>query len=69
MPGPLLLGQTLNEKWNYEDFNVVNLESIKNNKNIFANFIQQINTNINQINWKSMENFGKLQILINLQNL
>ena len=59
MPGPLLLGQTLNEKWNYEDFNVVNLESIKNNKNIFANFIQQINTNINHINWKSMENFWK----------
>ncbi len=43
MPGPLLLGQTLNEKWKIEDFQIVNLQSISKNKDIFSKMIKEIN--------------------------
>ena len=59
MPSPLLLGQQLNkDRWNIDDFEIVNIESINRNKNIFEKMINEINKS--KTEWKDWSNFWKI---------
>jgi hypothetical protein len=59
MPGPLLLGQNLKKnRWNIDEFEIVNIESINRNKNIFEKMINEINIKKNE--WKNWDNFWNL---------
>ena len=59
MPGPLLLGQDLNEDvWDINDFEIVNIESISRNENIFEKMVDEINKSKNE--WKDWSNFWEI---------
>ena len=59
MPGPLLLGQDLNKDgWNIDDFEIVNMESITRNENIFEKMVDEINKSKNE--WKDWSNFWEI---------
>ena len=63
MPGPILSGQNLKiDKWNIDDFEIVNLESISRNKDIFHKMINEINKPN-----KDIEDWNKLWKLINFE--
>ena len=44
MPGPLLIGKYLNEKWEIDNFEIININSIDNNRDIFKKMITTLNT-------------------------
>ncbi len=56
MPGPLLLGQYLKEKWKLNDFEIVNGESIENSKDFFEQMIRVINSKKENIDWNTIKN-------------
>jgi len=59
MPGPILLGQNLNmDEWNIDDFEIVNIESINRNENIFEIMVNEINKSKNE--WKDWSNFWQI---------
>ena len=61
MPSPILLGQNLNiDKWDFDDFEVVNSKSITRNHNIFSRMVDEINKPKN-----SQEDWGKFWGIIN----
>ncbi len=54
MPGPLLIGKDLDEIWKIEDFEIENIDSIIENRNIFSKFLNEIyREKQNSNDWKS----------------
>ena len=51
MPGPLLLGKYLDEKWELNDFEIVNDRSISDSKEFFEKMINVINSKKENVDW------------------
>ena len=56
MPGPILVGQYLQEIWNIDDFKIINMESISNNQDIFKRMIEVINVDKKNLQWREISN-------------
>ena len=56
MPGPLLLGKDLDEKWELNEFEIVNAKSINNTNEIFKKMIDVINSKKENVDWDTMNN-------------
>ncbi len=62
MPGPILLGQELNNNWDIKDFKIVNMKSISRNKDIFEKMINSIIIDKKNLKW---EDFLKIWEVLN----
>ena len=62
MPGPLLLGKNLDEKWKLNEFEIVNGQSINNSDEIFGEMIRLVNLKREKIDWNTINDFGFLLI-------
>ncbi len=60
MPGPILIGKYLNEKWEIDNFEIININSINHNKDIFKKMITTLNTKKDSINWSTYKNFWEI---------
>ena len=57
MPGPLLLGKNLDEKWKLNEFEIVNGQSINNSDEIFGEMIRLVNLKREKIDWNTINDF------------
>ena len=57
MPGPLLLGKNLDEKWKLNEFEIVNGKSINNSDEIFGEMIRLVNLKREKIDWNTINDF------------
>ena len=60
MPGPLLLGKYLNEKWKLNDFEIVNGKSINNSKEVFKQMIGVISSKKEDVDWHTIKNLWSI---------
>jgi len=59
MSGPLFLGKNLNQRWKFNDFEIVNGDSSKNANKVFGQMIETINTKKEDINWNTFKNLWR----------